>query len=125
MSSKALSSSVYTKRTSSLPLVACSWSHEASISLCTRYCPCALTICVHNAGNMYYIQNICDRDAKLFFAQARKMPEELLRDVEEAESDHEQRSRSKSAAGRSARRGSSETVQGDEPEPKRRGTSAR
>ena len=123
MSSKALSNSVYTKRTSSLPLVACSWSHEASISPCT--CPRVLTICVRVAGNMYYIQNICDRDAKLFFAQARKMPEELLRDVEEAESDHEQRSRSKSAAGRSARRGSSETVQGDEPEPKRRGTSAR
>ncbi|KZT23972.1 hypothetical protein NEOLEDRAFT_1068473 [Neolentinus lepideus HHB14362 ss-1] len=25
-------------------------------------------------GNMYYIQNICDRDVKLFFAQARKVP---------------------------------------------------
>lgn len=24
-------------------------------------------------GNMYYIQNISDRDAKLFFAQARKV----------------------------------------------------
>ena len=93
-------------------------------SFSSLYCvPCILTYSL--TGNMYYIKNISDRDAKLFFAQARKMPEELLRDVEEAESDHEQRSRSKSAAGRSARRGSSETVQGDEPEPKRRGTSAR
>ncbi|TCD64256.1 hypothetical protein EIP91_004325 [Steccherinum ochraceum] len=31
-------------------------------------------------GNMYYIQNISDREAKLFFAQARKMPEYELAD---------------------------------------------
>ena len=78
-------------------------------------------------GNVYYIQNICDRDARLFFAQARKMPEDYNQD---AESDSEQqRSRSKSAVGqrRESRRASSETVNGDAPEPKkqRRGTSAR
>ena len=89
-----------------------------------------------STGNIYYIQNICERDAKLFFAQARKMPEEAFREEEgegegEAESDTEQRSRSKSAAGQrrqhSANRASSDTVQGEEPEPKskRRGTSAR
>ncbi|KAI0723819.1 Mif2/CENP-C like-domain-containing protein [Cerioporus squamosus] len=83
-------------------------------------------------GNIYYIQNICDRDAKLFFAQARKMPEEAFREEEgEAESDHEERSRSKSTTGQrrqqSTGRASSDTVQGEEPEPKskRRGTSAR
>ncbi|RDX46946.1 hypothetical protein OH76DRAFT_1442600 [Lentinus brumalis] len=82
-------------------------------------------------GNIYYIQNICERDAKLFFAQARKMPEEAFREEEgEAESDHEQRSRSKSTAGQrrqSTGRASSDTVQGEEPEPKskRRGTSTR
>ncbi|KAI0748437.1 Mif2/CENP-C like-domain-containing protein [Daedaleopsis nitida] len=80
-------------------------------------------------GNVYYIQNICDREARLFFAQARKIPAEP-RDSEEAESDHELRSRSKSAAGRvreSTGRSSSDTVRADEPEPKtqRRGTSAR
>lgn len=25
-------------------------------------------------GNQYYIENVCARDAKLFFAQARKVP---------------------------------------------------
>ncbi len=76
-------------------------------------------------GNVYYIQNICDRDAILFFAQARKMATENLRDMEQDESEEpEPRSRSKSAVGRSTRRGSSETVHGDEPDPKplRRGT---
>ncbi|KAG8914898.1 hypothetical protein FRC02_004791 [Tulasnella sp. 418] len=29
-------------------------------------------------GNHYYIENICDRECKLFFAQARKVPERLL-----------------------------------------------
>ena len=82
--------------------------------------PCAST------GNVYYIQNICDRDAKLFFAQARKMPED--RDGDDIESDSELRARSKSAGGRRREsRASSDTVNGDAPEPRkqRRGTSAR
>ena len=103
----------------------CSWFREASsfpwvvndISLLTVRPP---------AGNVYYIQNICDRDAKLFFAQARKMPEESG-DVDDGESDTELRARSKSAGGRRRdSRASSDTVNGDAPEPKkRRGTSAR
>ncbi|KAI0362563.1 hypothetical protein OH77DRAFT_1507986 [Trametes cingulata] len=83
-------------------------------------------------GNIYYIQNICDRDAKLFFAQARKMPEEI-RDVAEGEvSDTEGRSRSRSTAvalrRESTGRASSDTVNAEEPQAKsksRRGTSAR
>ncbi|KAH9931701.1 Mif2/CENP-C like-domain-containing protein [Epithele typhae] len=47
-------------------------------------------------GNIYYIQNICDRDAKLFFAQARRMTEEAA-DDEEVESESGSRDRSKSA----------------------------
>ncbi|OBZ65784.1 Centromere protein 3 [Grifola frondosa] len=43
-------------------------------------------------GNMYFIQNISDREAKLFFAQARK----VLRDEEEGASDTQGRSRSRS-----------------------------
>ncbi|PIL24353.1 hypothetical protein GSI_14106 [Ganoderma sinense ZZ0214-1] len=77
-------------------------------------------------GNVYYIQNICDRDARLFFAQARKMSED--RDEDDLESDMEQRARSKSAGGRRRdSRASSDTVNGDAPEPRkqRRGTSAR
>ncbi|TBU35568.1 Mif2/CENP-C like-domain-containing protein [Dichomitus squalens] len=78
-------------------------------------------------GNVYYIQNICDREARLFFAQARKMPEDYREDTE---SDYEERSRSKSVGGQrreASRRASSETVNGDAPEPRkqRRGTSAR
>ena len=84
-------------------------------------------------GNVYYIQNICDRDAKLFFAQARKMPEELMRDLDDAE-DYEARpprSRSKSGQRGQSQRASSDTVNGDgpepepEPQPRRRGTSKR
>lgn len=29
---------------------------------------------MRNAGNHYYIENVCERDARLFFAQARKVP---------------------------------------------------
>lgn len=40
---------------------------------------------------MYFIQNISDRDAKLFFAQARKMPE-----MEDVDADRELASTSRS-----------------------------
>ena len=32
---------------------------------------CILTVWI---GNHYHIENVCDRDAKLFYAQARKIP---------------------------------------------------
>ncbi|KAI0373070.1 hypothetical protein BV20DRAFT_853089 [Pilatotrama ljubarskyi] len=83
-------------------------------------------------GNIYYIQNICDRDAKLFFAQARKMPEEIKDAAEEEQSDTEARSRSRSTAVALRRdstgRASSDTINAEEPQPRsksRRGTSAR
>lgn len=44
-SSKALSSSVYTRQTSSLPLVACLWFREASLSPCIRLCNPTHDIC--------------------------------------------------------------------------------
>ncbi|THH23100.1 hypothetical protein EUX98_g8078 [Antrodiella citrinella] len=47
-------------------------------------------------GNMYFIQNISDREAKLFFAQARKMPES-----EEGDEDRSTTSRSPSKDRRS------------------------
>ena len=86
---------------------------------------------LHITGNVYYIQNICDRDAKLFFAQARKMPVELLQEFEDgAESESERpRSRSKSANRGQSQRASSDTVNGDGPapeaHPRRRGSSKR
>ncbi|KAI9065444.1 hypothetical protein FKP32DRAFT_495726 [Trametes sanguinea] len=79
-------------------------------------------------GNVYYIQNVCDRDAKLFFAQARKMPEEPKDAVGEGETADRARSHSTAVAVReSTGRASSDTVNADEPQkPKsRRGTSAR
>ncbi|KAI0647465.1 Mif2/CENP-C like-domain-containing protein [Trametes meyenii] len=80
-------------------------------------------------GNIYYIQNICDRDAKLFFAQARKMPDEI-RDEGSPEVEHRSRSRSTAVVQRreSTGRASSDTVNAEEPQGKpksRRGTSAR
>ncbi|KAI1788403.1 Mif2/CENP-C like-domain-containing protein [Ganoderma leucocontextum] len=91
----------------------------------------AVKFCVHKTsfvlatGGMF--MNICDRDAMLFFAQARKLPEEF-RDADDVESDTEEPARSKSAGGRRRdSRASSDTVNGDAPEPRkqRRGTSAR
>ena len=46
-------------------------------------------------GNMYYIKNISDRDAKLFFAQARKM---TVADSEASISRSPSKSRSRSAS---------------------------
>ncbi|KAI0780514.1 Mif2/CENP-C like-domain-containing protein, partial [Trametes elegans] len=81
-------------------------------------------------GNIYYIQNISERDAKLFFAQARKMPDDLKDgDEEMSEAEGNSRSRSTAVARReSTGRASSDTVNAEEPPPKpksRRGTSAR
>ncbi|CDO73663.1 hypothetical protein BN946_scf185014.g133 [Trametes cinnabarina] len=88
----------------------------------------ALTDFSFLTGNVYYIQNICDRDAKLFFAQARKMPEEAKDPGAEGETTERARSRSTAVAVReSTGRASSDTVNAEEP-PKakaRRGTSAR
>ncbi|KAH9900941.1 Mif2/CENP-C like-domain-containing protein [Cubamyces lactineus] len=81
-------------------------------------------------GNVYNIQNICDRDAKLFFAQARKMPEALA-DAEGEAPETGSRARSRSTAvvlrRESTGRASSDTVNAEEqPRSKsRRGTSAR
>ncbi|KAI0331063.1 hypothetical protein GY45DRAFT_1322755 [Cubamyces sp. BRFM 1775] len=81
-------------------------------------------------GNVYNIQNICDRDAKLFFAQARKMPE-AIGDGEGDVPETENRARSRSTAlvqrRESTGRASSDTVNAEEqPRSKsRRGTSAR
>ena len=76
---------------------------------------------MHPIGNVYYIQNICDRDAKLFFAQARKLSEDFLRDLDDAgqesDADERPRSRSKSAPRSQSQRASSDTVNGDAPEP--------
>ncbi|KAL1944764.1 hypothetical protein VTO73DRAFT_3194 [Trametes versicolor] len=82
-------------------------------------------------GNVYYITNICERDAKIFFAQARKMPEDIKDPADDEASEDEGRSRSRSA-GKALRRestgrASSDTVNAEE-QPKtksRRGTSAR
>ncbi|KAI9065445.1 hypothetical protein FKP32DRAFT_495829 [Trametes sanguinea] len=49
-------------------------------------------------GNVYRIQNVCDRDAKLFFAQARKMPEEPKDAVGEGETADRARSHSTAVA---------------------------
>ncbi|KAI0636564.1 Mif2/CENP-C like-domain-containing protein [Trametes polyzona] len=83
-------------------------------------------------GNVYYITNICDRDAKLFFAQARRIPESQGAANEEG-SDVEERPRSRSAGGARQRRestgrASSDTINAEEPRPRsksRGGTSAR
>jgi centromere protein C len=37
-----------------------------------------LLLCSHSEGNLYHIQNIGSRDARLFFAQARRIPAEEL-----------------------------------------------
>ncbi|KAH9852741.1 Mif2/CENP-C like-domain-containing protein [Lenzites betulinus] len=83
-------------------------------------------------GNVYHITNICDREAKLFFAQARKMPDDARDAAEEQVSDIEGRSRSRSTGTalrrESTGRASSDTINGEEQQPKtksRRGTSAR
>ncbi|KAI8989830.1 Mif2/CENP-C like-domain-containing protein [Trametes punicea] len=82
-------------------------------------------------GNVYYIQNICERDAKLFFAQARKMPEEIKGAADGEASENEGRARSRSTAlavrRESTGRASSDTVNAEEhPKSKsRRGTSAK
>ena len=51
-------------------------------------------------GNMYYIKNISDRDAKLFFAQARKM---IVAGSEGSMSRSPSKSRSRSASRTSER----------------------
>ncbi|KAI0822805.1 Mif2/CENP-C like-domain-containing protein [Trametes gibbosa] len=83
-------------------------------------------------GNVYYITNICERDAKLFFAQARNMPGDIRDIADEHISDTEGRARSRSTGvalrRESMGRASSDTVNGEEPQPKsksRRGTSTR
>ena len=78
MSSKALSGSLcITLATSSLP-GECSWFREASSF------PSSATYRLltpgASTGNAYYIQNVCERDAKLFFVQGRKMAEDIAGD---------------------------------------------
>ncbi|KAH8106929.1 Mif2/CENP-C like-domain-containing protein [Cristinia sonorae] len=72
-------------------------------------------------GNMYFIQNISDRDAKLFFAQARKMPVEMEDGEEERPSTS--RSPSKERRSESVKRAMSEataiTAKIKAPKPKR------
>lgn len=127
MLSKVLSSSLCTRITSSLQPEECSWSLEVSgpANTASVYANSAHT------GNVYYITNICERDAKIFFAQARKMPEDIKDLADDEASEDEGRSRSRSA-GKALRRestgrASSDTVNAEE-QPKtksRRGTSAR
>ena len=64
-----------------------------------------LSHAVASLGNMYSIQNISDRPAKLFFAQARKMPE--LEDVD-TERPSTSRSPSKERRSESVKRAMSE-----------------
>ncbi|OSD08443.1 hypothetical protein PYCCODRAFT_1429509 [Trametes coccinea BRFM310] len=96
--------------------------HKSSFVLATGAC------FMVPRGNVYFIQNVCDRDAKLFFAQARKMPEESKDTVGEGEATDRARSHSTAVAVRdSTARASSDTVNADEPQKSksRRGTSAR
>lgn len=57
---------------------------QVECSLFPEVCACARSF-LHlvNAplsGNMYYIQNVTDRDTKLFFAQARRNIEDMVQD---------------------------------------------
>ena len=51
------------------PQEACSWFHEV------RFTNTAWRgdLTIRPIGNTYFIENICERDAKLFFTQARKV----------------------------------------------------
>ena len=77
--------------------------HESSYVLCTG------GMILVPRGNTYYIQNIAERDAKLFFAQARRVsaeeenPPEVLPAMD-AESTATPRRRSNSGGGQPQRR---------------------
>jgi len=56
----------------------------------------------HRLGNYYYVKNVCDRTAKIFFAQYRDPSEDEGEEVEERAKERERISRRNEVSERSA-----------------------